>query len=105
MKNNVKPISPKDLNVKPEESFPSFVIEAVNNLLKKNFRGRSLTIKQKDIVSEMLRLNPETNKDEIIENHWLDFEKVFSKNGWKVDYESPDRGDSFDSYFTFTPKK
>lgn len=98
----IKPLSPNEIVFE----IPDFVIESVNNLLKKNYRGTSCKIKAKDIIAEGRRLGKaETNKD-WYEEKWMDFEKLFAANGWKVDYESPSRGDSdFDAYYTFEPIK
>ena len=40
----------------------------------------------------------------IFDNKWLDIEAIYEKQGWKVRYESPCIGESFDAYFEFTPK-
>lgn len=102
---NVKPLSPKNLKNNIENVIPSVVIQAVNNLLKENYCGKSITITQKNLISEIKKLDNTITNAKLFDNHWLDFEPLFRKNGWKVVYESPDRDQSFDEYFIFTPAK
>ena len=105
MKDKTKPLSPADINNSMETIIPGVIIEAVNNLLKKEFRGRSVCLLQKDILNEILRLNNTLSKDEIFEKKWMDFESIFEKVGWKVEYDKPGYNESYESSFKFTPKK
>lgn len=97
----VKPLSPEEIVY----DIPDFVIEAVNTLLKKNYRGKSCTIKAKDIISEGQKSGKaNTNKDWYKEK-WMDFENIYREQGWAVEYEQPCYGDSnFDAFYTFTKK-
>ena len=100
----VKALSPKEIVY----DIPDFVIEAVNTLLRKEFRGKECTIKAKDIIAE--GRNSKTGKThpnkDWYKEHWMDFENIFREQGWKVEYNQPCYGDSnFDAYYTFTPKK
>jgi hypothetical protein len=103
MGKQVKPLSPKDLKKNLDKAIPSFVITAVNKLLKKDFRGGEVIIMKKDLMSEIKKIK-EISDNELYDNKWLDFEPIFRKNGWNVTFESPDRGESFDDYFKFKPK-
>lgn len=98
----VKPLSPNEVVFE----IPDFVIEAVNTLIKKNYRGTEFTIYAKDIIAEGRKSgNPDSIKDWYDEK-WMDFEKLFEANGWTVRYESPSRGESdFEPYYSFKPKK
>jgi len=107
--NKKLPLSPNDIQVNLVEVFPEFVIEAVNNLIIKYYKGRrSFTFKQKELTDEILRLSPETYNGErvtsnlIYDNHWLDIEELYIKNGWKVTYE-PGYNESYDAFFKFEP--
>lgn len=104
-KNNhmiIKPISPEEVVY----DIPDFVIEAVNTLIRKNFRGQSFSIKAKDIIAEGRKEGRTgSNKDWFAEK-WMDFEDLYRESGWKVSYNQPCYGDSdFDSYYEFTPRK
>lgn len=102
----MKPITPQEVNAKIAESFPEFVIEAVNNcILKESFGKKSFSINQDVIVKEILKLAPKGTKEEMVfDKHWLDFEKVYEKFGWNVTYDSPSWGDSYDEHFQFEVK-
>lgn len=81
-KPSVQPISPDDIMGDMENIIPSFVIEAVNNLLRKKYRGEATTILQSDIVDEILLLaKPKITKQKIFDEKWMDFEEVFRKMG------------------------
>jgi hypothetical protein len=102
----MKPVTPKELAGTAGQDIPEVVIEAVNNLLKKKFRrGGPVTLKQEDIVKEIVRLNHELNATTIYENGWLDFEPVFERAGWRVNYDKPGYNESYPATFEFTPKK
>lgn len=104
-KKNSKVISPDEINF--EDSIPEFVIEAVNNILKKEYRGDSVTILQKEIMTEVMNLRTDLSlsKEDIYKNHWLDFEPLFRKNGWNVSYDKPGYNESYEARFTFSKKK
>jgi hypothetical protein len=100
-----KPLSPKDIMDDLPNIIPPVVIEAVNNLLKKKFRGHNATIKLKEVKAEVRKLGGPSEK-QLNDEKAFDFENVFRKQGWKVRYEQPSYGDSdFDAYYEFTPKK
>jgi hypothetical protein len=99
----VEPIKPKDILDNLEDVIHPAVVQAVNELLKEQFRGGSCTIKQKDIESRAKKISGVTST-EIYDKKWMDFEPIFRKAGWKVSYNSPDRDEDFDSYFSFSAK-
>jgi hypothetical protein len=101
----VGPITPQEILADLPKIIPSFVFEAVNNLLKKKFRGESVTIKQDAIMDEIAKLQTTYTRQEIFDNKWMDFEKVYRDNGWKVEYDKPGYNESYDAFFVFTPKK
>lgn len=106
---DVKPITPKEVKENKINSIYPEIIQAVNNLISKKFDGHSATIKKHEVISAYCKLkgvdNTEKVRGELYENHQLDFEDIFRKAGWEVKYESPDRDESFDEYFSFKPKK
>jgi hypothetical protein len=101
----VGPITPQEILADLPNIIPSFVFEAVNNLLKKKFRGESVTIKQDTIMDEIAKLQTTYTRQEIFDNKWMDFEKVYRDNGWKVEYDKPGYNETYDAFFVFTPKK
>jgi hypothetical protein len=99
-----KAISPQEIMDNLPNIIPSSIIEAVNNLLSKKFRGSEVNIKQDEIIDEVRKISNIT-RDEIFENKWLDFETIYSNSGWHVLYDKPSRGDTYQAYFTFKPNK
>lgn len=97
----IKPISPEEVVY----NIPDFVIEAVNTLIRKNFRGQSFSIKSKDIIAEGRKEGRSGSNKDWFKEKWMDFEELYRESGWKVSYHQPCYGDSdFDSYYEFTPK-
>lgn len=102
----VKPITPNEIVDDLDKIIPSVVITAVNNILKSKYRGTGpVTIKQKDIVAEIMRLDGSITKDEIFDNKYMDFEKLYRKNGWIVEYDKPAYCETYDAFFTFKLRK
>ena len=106
----VKPITPQEVEEARKNDIPSFVIEAVNKLLKKKWDGQKAIIAQDEIISEMkpsyvLGLeNGVRFRAKVFSNHWLDFEEIYEESGWKVEYNKPSYDESYGAYFKFTKK-
>ena len=108
----VKPITPQEAEEarRNANAVPSFVIEAVNKLLKKKWDGKKAIITQEEIINEMkpsnvLGLeNGARFRAKVFSNHWLDFEGLYREFGWKVEYDKPAYYESYKAYFKFTKK-
>lgn len=101
--NSSKPITPEFIENNLEYIIHPAVLQAVNELLKENYRpGKSVTIKQKEIVKKSISICQDLTSNEIFEKKWMDFESIFIKAGWKVKYDSPSWDESFEEYFTFS---
>ena len=88
------------------DRIPQVVIQAVNNLIIKEMAdncGSTITITQKEIINEIIRLDPGMTSSKIYENNYLDFEDVYRKEGWKVSYDKPGYCESYEPKFSFTP--
>lgn len=98
----IKPITPKEAKVLKIDFIPEAVIKSFNNLIAKNLdlSGKSI-FTQNEVVKEIIRLDENITRDAIINNRWLDIEEIYRKEGWKVSYESPAIGESFEAHFTF----
>lgn len=103
----VKPISPQEVN----HEIPDCIIEAVNMLINKKWDGHSVTIYQDEILEIVSVENPEPDyngdklpRKEIFDNHWLDIEPLYRKQGWDVEYDKPGYNESYRAYFIFKPK-
>lgn len=102
----VVPLNPKDIIDNIETSFPSFVIEAINNVLKRNFRGNQVNISQDEILKEIVKLSPKRiTKDKVFNNSWMDFEPLYRKYGWEVRYDGPGYNESYEPFYIFKPIK
>lgn len=101
-----KPITPEEIlvaHIKAKiASIPTFVIEIVNSLITDNYnpRAKSSIVYQNDILSKLDLCV--TDRDEIFEKGWLDFEENFRSYGWKVEYFKPPYYDDSDPYFKFS---
>jgi hypothetical protein len=103
----VKPISTHEVS----HEIPDCIIEAVNILINKKWDGYSVTIYQDEILDIVSVENPGPDYDgdkllrkEIFDNHWLDIEPLYRKQGWDVEYDKPGYNESYRAYFIFKPK-
>jgi hypothetical protein len=101
--NKIKPISPAEVKVNKLAGIPDAVFEAFNTAITKNFDGHSAFVRQEEIVSALVKMGHDRHS--IFENHWLDIEPVYEKQGWKVEFDKPGYNESYDANFTFTPNK
>lgn len=104
----VKPLSPSEVRNRQCGGIPDCIIEAVNELLVKEWTGTAITISQPSIIKLAIKKNrgkgsPITG-NMMIDNGWLNFEPIYRKLGWNVYYEKPDFNEPGEPYFTFKPK-
>lgn len=104
MNKEIKPISPNDIEVNPENIIPPVVIQAVNNLLEKKYRGGSVSILQKEVIEEIVRLDSSMNDEYLFDNKFLDFEPLYRKSGWSVEYDKPGYNENYEAMFIFKKK-
>jgi hypothetical protein len=104
MEKEVKPITPSEIIENLKEIIPPVVIQAVNNLLAKNYRGDWTVIFQDDIISEIIRLDGSYTRNQIFDEKMLDFEELYRKNGWSVEYDKPAYSEDYAPKFTFQKK-
>lgn len=102
----ITPLTPAEVKAKAIESIPSEMIQAVNELLIENASRHSITIHTKDIITRFRKLanGKYDHVANVSEKGWLDFEPLFRNAGWSISFNSPDRGESFESYFRFNYK-
>jgi hypothetical protein len=101
----VKPFTPDDAKKHKAEWLPNEVIESVNELLAKNFRDGTITIKQKDLEAQILTKMPHLVSKDLYDRNYLDIEESFRQSGWDVHYDKPGYDESYDAYFEFKPKR
>lgn len=98
----MKPITPEEASRQAGDHIPDFVFEAVNNLIKKHFCHGKITIKQSEIVQEIIRLGNLHSDSQIFAEKWLDFEQAYRNAGWNVVYDKPGHNESYDAFFVFS---
>ena len=101
-----EPIKPQDVIEAKLQIMPDEVIECFNHFIAANWNGHSAVIKQCDIVGRIvgiLNLEPKDRK-KIYDNHWLDVEDIYRKQGWIVKYDKPAYNESYEATFEFAVK-
>lgn len=109
MENKVKPITPDEILDAKEASIPDEMFEAINELIVKNWNGSESRFRQNDIIelflSKIGENNIQANREKIFDNHWLDFEDIYRKLGWKIYYDKPAYNEDYPATFEFSKKK
>ncbi len=97
--NMVNPISPDEVIAKIQANIPNEIIQIINDLIVEDWNGRTAIVKQNKIIERYCeQTGIERNQFDF---RWLDVEDKFREVGWKVVYESPSIGDSWDAFFSF----
>ena len=104
---SVKPITPREVVGKKQESLPDEVIEAFNELIAENWEGSSSRIKQIKAVAKIREkfLPKRITAKKMFDNNWLDVEDVFRKAGWDVEYDKPGFNETYEPIFEFSKKR
>lgn len=113
--NKIKPILPDEVVSKKLEIFPDNMLESVNELIAKHWDGYSAHFKQKELEdlylekckskSTDVNFKIEKARQEMYDNHWMDFEDIYRNSGWKVEYDKPGYNESYEATFEFKRKK
>jgi hypothetical protein len=62
------------------------------------------TIKQEDIIQEILKAKPDLDRQAIFDNDYLDFEAAYEAKGWRVTYDKPGYNETYPASFLFVGK-
>ncbi len=95
---SVQPISPEQAKREKLESIPDEVIKVVNDLIVSNFKDGHATVYLREVYQ---KLKDQGFRTENIKK-WLDFEDLYRKMGWKVEYDQPGYNESYDAHFKFS---
>ena len=105
----VEPISFKDIEDKFfETQIPDVVVNAINSLIIEHYEpnNKESRVKQEEILNKICNEETGYSHQYVFDHHFLDIEKLYSKYGWKVEYEAPSFGEtSFKAYFVFKERK
>lgn len=96
----IKALTPED--ILKTATAPDYVIEAVNKLLCAKVKGGFASIKQNEIIDEILKARPDLTRQSLYDNRDLDFEDVYRNAGWDVNYDKPGYNETYAAFFTFT---
>ncbi len=102
----IKPITPEEAVGEHGASIDPLIIKVVNKFLSDGFSrlNGEVSIKQEEIVTAYKAAGGKLSGEQLFEKKQLDFEDLYREAGWKVSYNSPDRGESFKEYFKFAKK-
>lgn len=96
MSEQIRPIAPSEV----KKSIPSFVIEAVNELISEKYKPNVRFIIRQNEIKE--RVMSKTEQD--FDYSWLDIEDVYRESGWLVEYDKPRYNEQYDAFFEFKRK-
>lgn len=103
---DISPITPEEARNEAKSNIPEFVINGINNAIKNHYRKSGFTIKEKEILAEIMKVAPENiTSVDIFKNHWMDFEDLYKNFGWNISYDRPGYRESYDAIFEFKCKK
>jgi len=100
----MKPIKPGQVKVR-EVVIPDSIIGCVNEMISSEWDGKQARIEQKDLLKKVLEKDKTLDSDEIFDKHFFDFEDIFRKCGWVVEYDRPGYNESYEAYFIFRKKR
>jgi len=101
----IQPILPEEVQGKKNSTIPDDIIDAVNELIVKEWNGSQSHILQKDIVQLAIYKDPDLTSTIIFDNRWMNFETIFQAVGWNVSYDKPGYNESYEASFKFTKSK
>lgn len=96
----MEPIKPSEVLRK---HIPDFVIEAMNELLME--RGADTYYLEEVVQRILAKAPPGTTKAMIFKNNWCDFEPLYRKAGWKVEFDTPDMYSTGQPLYRFREQK
>lgn len=95
-----EPISPEQAAELKPTVVPPAVYEAFNHFLILRSDGdRTITITQPEVVARIEAQLPN------LDYSWLNVEDTYRKLGWTVEYDRPGFNETYDAFWTFSPKR
>ena len=97
-----QPLTPEQIKKVEGDSIPSVVIESVNELLLEKVRNGRTTLLQNEVVDRILKkAGNEITKKMLFDKGWLDFEPVFRRAGWVVEFDRPAYCETYEPKWIF----
>ena len=97
----MRPIKPSEVSDKKSAEIPDEIISVFNELIVKYWNGKSSMFTQDELLTLVL-IRMEISSKRIFDEHLFDVGDLYSKEGWKVKYDSPGMGETFKAFFEFT---
>ena len=101
----MKPITPQECSAQMGSHIPEFVIDSVNALLKKKYCLGRATFTQDEIIAEIQKRGDSISREQIFDSKWLDFEPLYRRSGWDVEFDKPAYCETYDANWKFTKKQ
>ncbi len=95
-------ITPGQVKKKLGTAIPEAVIEAVNELLIANMDSDMDCTLKRGEVERAIKARMGVKE---VDMKWLDFEPVFRRAGWKVEYDRPGYNESYEGYWKFSQRR
>lgn len=105
----MKPINPSEAEGKKLSSIEPEIIQAVNELIVENLKSGTADILQDEILERYFKIkgtkNTAASRGKLFDANQLDFEPIFRKAGWAVEYDKPGYCETYPASFKFKKKK
>ena len=101
---SIKPIKPGEIQDIKNAIIPDIIIDCINELLLKNWNGERATFKQNELLEIILLKDTTLTGQKLMKEHLLDFEDIYRKQGWVVEYDKPGYNEEYEAYFVFKKK-
>jgi len=99
----VKPITPDMVTDVKKELLPDAVIEAWNEVIAKNWNGKTSSFTQDEIVKRIVK-KAKIKRDKVFDKRYLDVEDIYETEGWNVHYDRPGYNETYNATFEFKKK-
>lgn len=98
----MKPITPDEARQQKLTRIPDEVIISVNELIVEKLTSSNYASFTQDELINRIISKSKLSRDEIFNKHYLDFEPIYQKAGWKVEYDKPAYNETYNATFKFT---
>lgn len=100
----VKPFNPDEAQLAKNGRIPDYVIEAVNEMLSEKLDTSGNARFTQDEIIEKIQTKSDIDRSKLFAMKYLDFEDLYRKQGWKVEYDKPAYNESYKAFFVFSRK-
>jgi len=98
-------ITPDKIQMASRKKIPEHIIDSVSEMIAATWDGNRARFTQKDLMDLVLDKSETPTRHQIFEQKLFDFEYIFRREGWVVEYDKPGYNESYDATFTFAKDK